>query len=103
MSYLLQVAYIMYMAYVSENGVSKALRCTQVLYNNSAETLAEMTQDELQELFVSAPTVESYLDPGTTVIDAVMKAGCFNREGEMFSQFHINTHNIYVTFSHCVR
>ena len=66
---------------VSESGLATARRCTQLLYHNSSDALVEMSQAELQELFGSAPYTELTLEPGTTILDMVMKAKCFNRTG----------------------
>ncbi|XP_013407740.1 tyrosine--tRNA ligase, mitochondrial-like, partial [Lingula anatina] len=63
-----------------EAGLELAKKCTKILYENSAETLAELTTEELLNLFSNAPTIELTLEAGSTVIDACMKAKCFTRE-----------------------
>ncbi|KAK2160620.1 hypothetical protein LSH36_129g03024 [Paralvinella palmiformis] len=60
-------------------GLLSAERCTEALFNGSAEKLAMLSDDELNDLFRNTPVTELYLDPGTTVFDVVMKAKCFSR------------------------
>ncbi|KAI0218209.1 Tyrosine--tRNA ligase, mitochondrial [Lamellibrachia satsuma] len=63
-----------------EDGLQSAVRCTEALFHGSAESLARLSMQDMTDLFRSAPTKELFLEPGTTVFDTVMKAGCFNRE-----------------------
>ena len=74
--------FINYLSDFSEIGLESALRCTNALFHGSAESLARLSLQDVTDLFGSAPTKELFLDPGTTVFDTVMKAGCFSREGE---------------------
>ena len=57
------------------------MRCSQALYGGSGELLAQLKEEELQDLFSNAPVMKMFLDPGTTVFDVVMKAKLFDREG----------------------
>ncbi|KAK2171492.1 hypothetical protein NP493_1061g00031 [Ridgeia piscesae] len=63
-----------------EEGLQSAVRCTEALFHGSAESLARLSAQDMTNLFRSAPTKELFLEPGTTVFDTVMKAGCFSRE-----------------------
>ena len=65
----------------TEEGLLLAQRCTAVLFKSSVETLASLTEAELNDLFRVAPKTEIHLEPGTTVMETVMKAKCFGREG----------------------
>jgi len=72
----------------TEAGLLSAERCTEALFNGSAEKLAMLSDDELNDLFRNTPVTELYLDPGTTVFDVVMKAKCFSRAGKMCMFFY---------------
>ena len=48
-----------------------------------------MSEQELKDLFKNAPTNELFLDPGTTVLDVVMAAKCFSRDGKCYVLFRI--------------
>jgi hypothetical protein len=55
------------------------------LYNGSPETLAELTETEIEDVYKGATQVELLLQPGMTVIDVVMKAKILGkaREGKL--------------------
>ncbi|XP_044137017.1 tyrosine--tRNA ligase, mitochondrial [Bufo gargarizans] len=57
-----------------KEGLESAKRCTQALYHSSIDALAAMSDQELQELFQEAPFTELFLEPGTRVLDACLKA-----------------------------
>ncbi|XP_025082654.1 tyrosine--tRNA ligase, mitochondrial-like [Pomacea canaliculata] len=61
------------------DGLKTAIRCTEALYGGSAEAVANMEAADLQQLFRQAPVHCMFLDPGMTVLDVCMKAGCFGR------------------------
>ena len=73
--------FVNYICCLAEDGLQSAVRCTEALFHGSAESLARLSMQDMTDLFRSAPTKELFLEPGTTVFDTVMKAGCFNREG----------------------
>ena len=70
--------------FVTEAGLLSAERCTEALFKGSAEKLAMLSDEELNDLFRNTPVTELILDPGTTVFDVVMKAKCFGRAGELY-------------------
>ncbi|XP_027891457.1 tyrosine--tRNA ligase, mitochondrial [Xiphophorus couchianus] len=57
-----------------KEGLESAKRCTNALYHSSIQALAQMSDEELQELFREAPFQEMLLEPGTTVLDVCRKA-----------------------------
>ncbi|KAJ7997909.1 hypothetical protein DPEC_G00217050 [Dallia pectoralis] len=57
-----------------KEGMESAKRCTHALYNSSILALEHMTDEELQELFREAPFHELLMEPGTTVLDACLRA-----------------------------
>ncbi|CAG0881910.1 unnamed protein product [Darwinula stevensoni] len=61
-------------------GLQSAQRATEALFQNSAEALCDMSQDELSCLLRGAPQVSLLLKPGTTILDAAMQAKCFLTE-----------------------
>jgi len=65
-----------------EAGLQSALRCTEALYSGAPEHLVELSEAELGNLFSNASTVELYLEPGTTLLEAVMRARCFSRSDD---------------------
>ncbi|XP_068169844.1 tyrosine--tRNA ligase, mitochondrial [Antennarius striatus] len=52
-----------------KEGLQAAKRCTEALYHSSLNALAEMSDQELQEIFKEAAFHELLLEPGTTVMD----------------------------------
>ncbi|KAK7112154.1 tyrosine--tRNA ligase, mitochondrial-like [Littorina saxatilis] len=60
-------------------GVEQALEWTKALYGGSIEALASLQTTELRQLFNQAPVREMFLEPGMTIMDVCMKAGCFGR------------------------
>lgn len=52
-----------------------------------------MEAADLQQLFKQAPVHCMFLDPGMTVLDVCMKAGCFGRIGKLYGDllypFHL--------------
>lgn len=64
-----------------EDGLQSALRCSDALYSNSAESLVDLEEHELLNIFNSTSCLELFLEPGMTVYDLVMKAGLFHRPG----------------------
>lgn len=63
----------------SDTGVESALRWTKALYSASIEDVARLQPAELGQLFGQVPVQEMILDPGMTILDVCMKAGCFGR------------------------
>ncbi|XP_043083952.1 tyrosine--tRNA ligase, mitochondrial [Puntigrus tetrazona] len=57
-----------------KDGLESAKRCTEALYHSRIESLEQMSDTELRELFREAPFHELLLDPGTTVLDACRRA-----------------------------
>ena len=58
-----------------------AERCTKALFQNNPEALSQLSEVEIEELFKNIPVSSLILEPGTTVMDLVMKIKCFGREG----------------------
>ena len=58
-----------------------ALRWTNALYGASIEDVARLQPAELGQLFGQVPVQEMILDPGMTILDVCMKAGCFRTIG----------------------
>ncbi|XP_046554527.1 tyrosine--tRNA ligase, mitochondrial-like [Haliotis rubra] len=63
-----------------EQGLSEAVRWTDALFSGNIEGLARLTHTELLQLFNNADTTEMLLEPGMSVLDVCMKAGCFDRD-----------------------
>ncbi|XP_077979505.1 tyrosine--tRNA ligase, mitochondrial-like [Glandiceps talaboti] len=59
-----------------ESGLSKAIRFTNALYSGSPETLEQLTETELKELFHEAPSTLLTLEPGITVLDLGRRVNC---------------------------
>ncbi|ESO10563.1 hypothetical protein HELRODRAFT_190092 [Helobdella robusta] len=61
-----------------EDGLKSALMCTEALYNSSIEKLSRLTRDETRTIFSGAVMNKIYFEPGTKIIDLVMKSKCFD-------------------------
>ncbi|XP_050727690.1 tyrosine--tRNA ligase, mitochondrial-like isoform X1 [Eriocheir sinensis] len=78
-----------------KTGLESAKRTTSVLYGNQPEVLAEMTKDDIEEVFRSASSSKLLLEPGTSILDMALKAGCFldERDGRRIIEaggFYVN-------------
>lgn len=60
-----------------EEGLKKALQISDALYSGDTKALGSLKAEEIPKLFVGAPYVELYMEPGTTMLDAAMKVKCF--------------------------
>ncbi|XP_015595585.1 tyrosine--tRNA ligase, mitochondrial [Cephus cinctus] len=63
-----------------EDGLEAARRTTAVLYDNSIESLAKMTANDLIQVFDGAPVIEILPEPGITAYDLAIKAKCFKTD-----------------------
>ncbi|KAK7475876.1 hypothetical protein BaRGS_00032926 [Batillaria attramentaria] len=61
------------------NGLDAAQRCTRAFFEESIEAINSLQPMELEQLFRQAPVKELFLDPGMTILEVCMKAGCFGR------------------------
>lgn len=62
------------------DGLESAQRTTEALYGNRPEVLAEMTTNEIQVVFKSASSAKLLLEPGISILDMALRAGCFEDE-----------------------
>ena len=60
-----------------EEGLEKALRVSDALYNGDVQSLGNMPPREIADLFAGASYNELFMEPGTTMIDVAMKVKCF--------------------------
>jgi tyrosyl-tRNA synthetase len=64
-----------------EKGVAAALKATEALYEQSVTALGQMNASEVKSLFKGATIVDILPEPGQSVLDLSMKAGCFPTKG----------------------
>jgi tyrosyl-tRNA synthetase len=60
-----------------EKGVAAALKATEALYEQRVTALGQMNASEVKSLFEGATIVDILPEPGQSVLDLSMKAGCF--------------------------
>ncbi|CAG7837058.1 unnamed protein product, partial [Allacma fusca] len=64
-----------------EEGLKTAARATEALYSENIEALSSLTIAEVTQIFnnpsSAVGTADLLLEPGTTVLDMALKAGCF--------------------------
>ncbi|KAF5274234.1 hypothetical protein FQA39_LY07338 [Lamprigera yunnana] len=60
-----------------EEGLRQAQINTKVLYEGSVNSLAQMKVEEIAKVFEGACVVSMMVEPGQTILDMAMKAGCF--------------------------
>ena len=53
-----------------------------MLYSESLEDLNELTPDQLDIVFKSTKVIQMYYEPGLTLMELVMAAKIFDREGK---------------------
>lgn len=63
-----------------ETGLSEAKRWTAAFFSDSPESLTQLSDTDMQRLFVNAPTTDLLLQHDMTVLDLVMKSKSFDRE-----------------------
>ncbi|XP_041363706.1 tyrosine--tRNA ligase, mitochondrial-like [Gigantopelta aegis] len=63
-----------------EEGLSQARRWTEALFGKTSSSLEKLNEHELLQLFHNATSCKMMFEPGTTVLEMCMKAGCFPRE-----------------------
>jgi hypothetical protein len=59
-----------------------ALKATSALYDQSAESLMDLTAEDISKIFEGAKVCDLLLQPGTTILDLAMQAGCFASESK---------------------
>lgn len=62
-----------------EEGLTRAKKISEALYNGNVHAIGELEKDEVKEVFSGAPYQELIMEPGTTMVDAAMLAKCFLR------------------------
>lgn len=80
-----------------EKGLRAAQKATRALYDRSIEALSEMNPSEIKSLFEGATVVEILPEPGQSVLDLAMKAGCFLMKGINFQ--HLFSHQTTTCFT----
>ncbi|PNF40698.1 Tyrosine--tRNA ligase, mitochondrial [Cryptotermes secundus] len=63
-----------------EEGLEAALKATSALYDQTAESLAQLTAEEISNIFQGAKICDLLLQPGTTTLELSLQAGCFTNE-----------------------
>lgn len=63
-----------------KDGLEKAESITNALYSGEISALGKLSDKEILEVFAGATFVEIFMEPGTTMIEAAMKAKCFPTE-----------------------
>lgn len=86
----------LWVSIITESGLESAKRTTEVLYGGQPEALAEMTKDELEAIFKLASSAKLLLEPGTSILDMALRAGCFSDE----SKFHHNAVNSQIGWNY---
>jgi tyrosyl-tRNA synthetase len=67
---------------LAEEGLEAALKATSALYDQTAESLMALTAEDISKIFEGAKMCELLLQPGTTVLDLAVQAGCFTSESK---------------------
>jgi hypothetical protein len=65
-----------------EEGLEAALKATSALYDQTAESLAQLTAEDISNIFQGAKICDLLLQPGTTTLDLSLQAGCFTSESK---------------------
>lgn len=63
-----------------EEGLEAALKATSALYDQTAESLVQLTAEDISNVFQGAKICDLLLQPGTTTLDLSLQAGCFTSE-----------------------
>jgi hypothetical protein len=68
--------------WISEEGLDRALKATSALYDKTAESLMELSAEDMSSMFEGAKVCDLLLKPGTTTLDIALQAGCFTNESK---------------------
>ena len=71
-----------YVIFFTESGLAVAENVTRILYEQTAESLIDLTGADITELSRNLVTMNETLEPGMTVLDLVVKVGSFKTKGE---------------------
>lgn len=63
--------------------MEQAENATAALYDNNLEHLKNLELIDLQNIFEGATFAELLLEPGTTILEAAIRAGCFKNESKL--------------------
>lgn len=63
-------------------GLKAAIKATQVLYEGSVEVLGQLNADEIQNVLEGASVVSILPEPGQSILDLALKAGCFKTKSK---------------------
>lgn len=63
-----------------KEGLEKAQKVSEALFNSDINVLGELKNAEIKEIFSGAPYRELIMEPGTTMLDAAMRAECFRNK-----------------------
>lgn len=69
--------------YILEDGLNLAECATKILYQSDLHSLAKLSASELQQVFPHSNVLYTLYEPGISMLDLTMKAGCFKTEGEV--------------------
>ncbi|KAK3586093.1 hypothetical protein CHS0354_033214 [Potamilus streckersoni] len=79
------------------SGLTEAVRWTKALWSEDINSLVSLSATELRRLFKNTPTTELLLEPGTTIMDLVIRAKCFNRTVD--AERVIKAGGVYLNYS----
>jgi hypothetical protein len=71
-----------------EEGLETALKATSALYDQTAESLTQLTAEDISNVFQGAKICDLLLQPGTTTLDLSLQAGCFTSESKYGTPLH---------------
>ena len=58
------------------------MKATSALYDQTAESLMQLTAEDISRIFEGAKVCDLLLQPGTTVLDLGVQVGCFKNESK---------------------
>jgi hypothetical protein len=86
-------------SYISflEEGLEAALKATSALYDQTAESLTQLTAEDISDVFQGAKICDLLLQPGTTTLDLSLQAGCFTNECKYGTPLHYRRDVLFVS------
>jgi hypothetical protein len=66
----------------AEEGLETALKATTALYDQTVESLMQLTAEDISRIFDGAKVCDLLLQPGTTILDLALQAACFTNESK---------------------
>lgn len=82
--------------FVTEEGLKTAQIATEAMYESTLDRLGQLSHKDIAVIFKGATLKEMVMQPGLSVLDFALSAGCFNNEGNYTLHYSLLLFSIIV-------